>query len=143
MPRSSKCLNSVYLMEVISNCNLTLLSVLKKTAKYGELYFLGCKPSSPLNVIATYLTLVSSLAYSSTLKMEATCFSVTSSDFQQIARRYIREVRTLHNLKSYAAKYMFQISLYNFCRFSVMGSNALFSGRYCHVYVCDCRRGLD
>jgi hypothetical protein len=41
-----------------------------------------------------------SLAYSSTLKMEATCFSETSVDFQQTTRHYIPEDRT------------FQINLY-------------------------------
>jgi hypothetical protein len=38
-----------------------------------------------------------SLAYFSTLKMEATCSSETSVNFQHISRRYISEDRTLHN----------------------------------------------
>jgi hypothetical protein len=42
-------------------------------------------------------TLVSCLAYFSTLKMEATCSSATSVDFQRTARRYIPEDRTLSN----------------------------------------------
>jgi hypothetical protein len=51
-------------------------------------------------------TLVSCLAYSSTLKMKATCSSETSVDFQRITRRYIPDDRTIHyhrreNLKSY------------------------------------------
>jgi hypothetical protein len=37
------------------------------------------------------------LAYSSTLKMEVTCSSETSVDFQRTTRRYIPEERTLHN----------------------------------------------
>jgi hypothetical protein len=41
-------------------------------------------------------TLVSYLAYSSTLKMEATCSSETSEDFQRTTRRYIPEDRTLN-----------------------------------------------
>jgi hypothetical protein len=41
-------------------------------------------------------TLVSCSAYSSTLKMEATCSSETSNDFQRITRRYIPEDSTLH-----------------------------------------------
>jgi hypothetical protein len=45
-------------------------------------------------LLATYFTLVSRLAYSSTLKMEATCSSVTSVDFQRATRRYIPEDRT-------------------------------------------------
>jgi hypothetical protein len=51
-------------------------------------------------------TLVSCSAYSSTLKMEATCSSETSVDFHRTTRSYIPEVRTFHNhrcenLKSY------------------------------------------
>jgi hypothetical protein len=41
--------------------------------------------------------LVSSLAYSSILKMEASCPSKTSLDFQQTIWRYVPEDRTLHN----------------------------------------------
>jgi hypothetical protein len=45
-------------------------------------------------------------AYSSTLKMESTCYSEASVDFQRTTRRYIPEDRTFHNhrcenLKSY------------------------------------------
>jgi hypothetical protein len=35
--------------------------------------------------------LVSRLAYSSTLKMEATCSSESSGDFQRTTRRYVLE----------------------------------------------------
>jgi hypothetical protein len=42
-------------------------------------------------------TLVSCLAYSSTLKMEVTCSSETSVDFQLTTRRYIPEFRTLQD----------------------------------------------
>jgi hypothetical protein len=41
--------------------------------------------------------LVSCLAYSSTLKIEATCYSETSVDFQRIARRYIPEDGSLQD----------------------------------------------
>jgi hypothetical protein len=40
--------------------------------------------------------LVSRLAYSSTLKMEATCSSETSINFQWTTWRYIPEPQTLH-----------------------------------------------
>jgi hypothetical protein len=55
-------------------------------------------------------TLVSSLAYYSTLKMEATCFPETSFDLQRSTWRYIPEDRTLHkhrceNLKTYEGKF--------------------------------------
>jgi hypothetical protein len=46
-------------------------------------------------LLATCFTLVSCLAYSSTLKMAATCSSETSVDFQRITWRYIPEDRTL------------------------------------------------
>jgi hypothetical protein len=42
--------------------------------------------------------LVSCVAYSSTLKMEATCSSETSVDFQQTTQCYIPEDRALHDL---------------------------------------------
>jgi hypothetical protein len=61
-------------------------------------------PASPLR--DTCLMLVSCLAYFSTVKVEATCSSETSVNFQHITCRYIPEDRTLRkycyeNLKSY------------------------------------------
>jgi hypothetical protein len=58
-------------------------------------------PSSELCLPPTF-TLVSCLAYSSTLKMEAICSSETSNDFQRTTRRYILErklerARTISN----------------------------------------------
>jgi hypothetical protein len=44
--------------------------------------------------------LVSCLAYSATLKIEAICSSERSVDFQRTARRYIPEDRTLRILRS-------------------------------------------
>jgi hypothetical protein len=41
--------------------------------------------------------LVSCLAYSSTMKMEATYSSETSVDFQRTKRRYIPEDKTIQN----------------------------------------------
>jgi hypothetical protein len=54
--------------------------------------------------------LVSCLACSSTLKMEVTCFSEMSVDFQRTTRRYIPEDRILYNhrcenLKSYSVSF--------------------------------------
>jgi hypothetical protein len=43
-------------------------------------------------------TLVSCLSYSSTLKMEATCYSEKSVDIQQTTRRYIPEDRILEKV---------------------------------------------
>jgi hypothetical protein len=66
------------------------------------------KPASE-QVASRTLTLVSYSAYSSTLEMEATCFSETSAHFQRATRRYIPEDRTLHNhrcknLRSYGVR---------------------------------------
>jgi hypothetical protein len=46
---------------------------------------------------ATCFTLASSLAYSSTLKLEAMCSTETSVDFQRTPQCYMIEDRTLHN----------------------------------------------
>jgi REP element-mobilizing transposase RayT len=45
-------------------------------------------------MLAICLTLVSCMDYSSTLKMEATCSSASSVDFQQTKWRYISKCRT-------------------------------------------------
>jgi hypothetical protein len=51
--------------------------------------------SQPTLCLPPAFTLVSCLAYSSTLKMEAKCSSETSVDFQRTTRHYIPEDRTL------------------------------------------------
>jgi hypothetical protein len=53
------------------------------------------------------------LGFSSILKMEGTCSSETSVDFQRTTKRYIPEARALHNhrcenLKSYNALFCFE-----------------------------------
>jgi hypothetical protein len=55
---------------------------------------------------ATCFTQVSWLAYCSTLKLEAKCFSEMSFDFQRTTERFVQEDRALHdhsceNLRSY------------------------------------------
>jgi hypothetical protein len=70
---------------------------------YTEVCLLGYNAvssveTSYLSLLAIWTKLVSCLAYSSTLKMEATCSSETSVDFQRTTRRYIPEVRTLFTL---------------------------------------------
>jgi hypothetical protein len=57
-------------------------------------FYLLCRESICL---LPAFTLVSWLAYISTLKMKATCPSETSVDFQRTARRYIPEGTGLHN----------------------------------------------
>jgi hypothetical protein len=62
-----------------------------------ECYLLRLTSYSPLKVfLPQAFTLVSCLAYSSTMKMEAMCSSETV-DFQRIAWRHIPEDSTLHN----------------------------------------------
>jgi hypothetical protein len=48
-------------------------------------------------LLTTCFMLVSCLAYSSTLKIEATCSPETLVDFQCITQRYIPECITFHN----------------------------------------------
>jgi hypothetical protein len=48
-----------------------------------------------ISKFANFFVLVSCLAYSSIMKMEDTCSSETSIDFQLTTRRYIPEARTL------------------------------------------------
>jgi hypothetical protein len=78
--------------------------------------FLDIAPFSPMKVsrrfggtcrlhlqcealLTTCFMLVSCLAYSLALKMEAICSSETSVNFQRTARCYIPEDRTLNNLR--------------------------------------------
>jgi hypothetical protein len=60
------------------------------------------------------------LSHEATLKMEATCSSETSVDFQRTTRCYIPEDRTLHNhrcenLKSYTSKFHSRVTGMNLC----------------------------
>jgi hypothetical protein len=54
-----------------------------------------------LALVSISFTQVSCLAYSSILKMEATCYSETSSDFQRTAGHYITEDRALQIIYRY------------------------------------------
>jgi hypothetical protein len=51
-----------------------------------------------LAVLALFFILASRLAHSSTFKMEATCSSELSGDFQRTTRRYNPEVCTVNNI---------------------------------------------
>jgi hypothetical protein len=63
------------------------------------LFWSTCKAKSKKStkLFATCFMLVSCLAYSLTQKMEVTCSSETSVDFQQATWHYIPADRTLHN----------------------------------------------
>jgi hypothetical protein len=59
--------------------------------------------------LTSAFTLVSCLAYSSTQKIEATCSSETSTEFQRTTQHYVPEAVSPHNLpcanlKSYSSK---------------------------------------
>jgi hypothetical protein len=63
-----------------------------------------------VKAVESIFMLVSCLAYSLILKMEATCSSETSVDFQWTTQYYIPQDKTLHNhhyenLKSYNVKH--------------------------------------
>jgi hypothetical protein len=66
--------------------DITLCSPLKINRRFGRIY---CLPP--------VFTLVYCSAYSSTLKMEATCSSRTSADFRQTTQRYVPEDTIFHN----------------------------------------------
>jgi hypothetical protein len=86
--------------------SLIICIPLKVNRRFGETYRLhlqGLKISRSRNQRKSKLclppafTLASCLPYFSTLKMEATCSSETSVNFQRTTRRYISEDSTLHN----------------------------------------------
>jgi hypothetical protein len=52
-------------------------------------------------LLPTCCMLVPCLAYSSKVKMDATCSSETSDDFQQTTQRYIPEDRALQLLRDF------------------------------------------
>jgi hypothetical protein len=77
-----------YLKEGKNEGSEVLTAVLMKSTIFWDTK-LGLSPA---------FTLVSYSA-SSTLKMEATCSSETSADFQRTTRRYIPQDNTLHEIK--------------------------------------------
>jgi hypothetical protein len=54
-------------------------------------------------LLSSSFTLVSCLAYSSTLKLEATCISEISANFQQTTQRYITEDKTPYSFLVHTA----------------------------------------
>jgi hypothetical protein len=81
--------------------DITPCSQLKVNRRFGGTYRLSlqsrriCQARNQESLPHVF-TLVSCLAYSSTLKMEATCSSETLVDFQLTTRYYSLEARTLH-----------------------------------------------
>jgi hypothetical protein len=72
--------------------------------------FLDKMLRSPLKVtLPPAFTLVSCLAYFSTLKTEVTCSSEALVDFQRTTRDYIPEDRTLHNQRCKNLKFWHQV----------------------------------
>jgi hypothetical protein len=81
-------------------------------------------------LFAPCFMLISCLAYPSTLKMEVTCSTETSVDFQRTTWRYIPEDRTLHNhrcenVKSCKNNPVFLISIVNIRPFCFSTSRKL------------------
>jgi hypothetical protein len=76
---------------LINNCYRVGFEVLTEVVMKSYIF----RRITPCSLLATCFTLVSCLAYSSTMKMEATCSSETSVDFQRTTRHYIPEDKTL------------------------------------------------
>jgi hypothetical protein len=76
-----------------------MLKVNRRFGRTSRFHLQGRRICKARNQQATCFTLVSYLAYSSILKMEATCSSETSVDFQQTTGRYNPEDRN-HNHRS-------------------------------------------
>jgi hypothetical protein len=113
--------------------NITQCSLLKVNRRFEGIcsFYLQGRISQVINlkevrigmaVLVTCLMLVSCVAYSSNLKMEATCPSEKSVDFQQTTRRYISEDTILHNHRFEYLKYY--ISNFVFQRFCLLFLNA-------------------
>jgi hypothetical protein len=60
-----------------------LTAVVMKSSVFGVI--------TPCSNLAACIILISCLAYSSTLKMEVTCYSETSINFYQTTRYYVYE----------------------------------------------------
>jgi hypothetical protein len=102
----------IYIFWDIRPCSLVKIN--RRFGGIRGLHLQFRRISQGRNQLATRFTLVSSSAYFSTLKMEETCSSETSVDFQRAARRYIPEDRILqwkvfpcpvrhHALKTYGS----------------------------------------
>jgi hypothetical protein len=72
-----------------------LTAVVMKSANFWDITLCSLLPA---------FTLVSCLAYSSTLKMEAICCSETSVDFQWTTWRYMPEVSTLNKTRCWVSR---------------------------------------
>jgi hypothetical protein len=90
------CFNKTFNPDQLSNRYIS--GKIKKKLKssiFWDIMLCSKKQVASRAVSAICFMLVSFLAYSSTLKIEATCFSETSVDFQRTTR-HIPDDRTLH-----------------------------------------------
>jgi hypothetical protein len=78
-------------------CDITPYSPLKVNRSFWEKCRLHLQQVASRTLLATCFTLVSCLAYSSTLKMEAICSSETPVDFQRTYTALYPRRWTLHN----------------------------------------------
>jgi hypothetical protein len=86
-------------------------------------------------LLATCFMLVSCMAYSLNLKMEVTCSSETSVDFQWTAWRYIPEDRTLHTFYVWYIFFPTSFVWDNWTRGEWMPQNCYSRHAYLNLYV--------
>jgi hypothetical protein len=75
--------------------------VLKLSVKHVPYFVTNVAP-----LLATRFMLVVCMAYISNVKMEGTCSSETSVDFQQTTRLYFPDDKTLHIMSCHRIKYV-------------------------------------
>jgi hypothetical protein len=112
--------NSFHIRNIYTHVHLCLYSVeveVLTAVVMKSSVFWDVTPCSPFIVIRRFRETVFLLAYSSSLKMEATCSSETSVDYQRTIQSYIPEDRTLFFL--YYAPCISHISLADYSRSNV------------------------
>jgi hypothetical protein len=124
-------------------CDIMPCSPFKVNRRFGQICRLLSLPPA--------FTLVSCLAYSSTLKVELTFPSETSVDIQRTTWRYIPEVRTLHNRRHENRKsYIVRAIIYLFDGLFLIPYLHITKGLNCLIQdwifslrasACNCNRG--
>jgi hypothetical protein len=113
----NSCIYSCKLKYVLDHIGFEVLTaVVMKSCIFWDVT--PCSPSEArikqralVALLTDCFMLLSCLAYSGTMNMEATCSSKTSVDFHQITQGYIPEDRTLHYWASFSFLYIrFQTS---------------------------------
>jgi hypothetical protein len=90
-------------------------------------------------ILTACFMLVPCLAYSSTVKMEATCSSETSINFHRNTLHYIPDVRILHNYRYENLKYcVIFCCFWCFSLVSLFWKNKMKGGLWDHFAMCVC-----